>query len=98
VRRVLQVYERARNYAIEHPEELKAALVRAARLDDAVAERQLRERTDITNPAIGTDHREAWLKSGLILQEIGVIKPDIDVEATVDALIDPSYLRQVAAN
>jgi sulfonate transport system substrate-binding protein len=96
VARVLKVYERARQYALEHPEELQANLVAAAKVEPEVAARQLGERTDITNPVIGEAHRETFLATGRVLQEIGVIRPDVDVVATVDALIDRSFTRQAA--
>lgn len=96
VARVLKVYERARTYALEHPEELQAGLVEAAKVEPAVAAKQLRERTDISNPAIGAAHRETLLATGRVLQEIGVIRADVDVGATVDALIDGSFVHQAA--
>ncbi len=98
VRRVLRVYERGRKYALKHPDELRAALIAAAKIDEEVAAKQLDERTDITNPAIGDAHRETFLAAGEILQKIGVIRPDVDVAATVDALIDPVPLTELASN
>jgi len=96
VARVLKVYERARTDALEHPEELQAGLVTAAKVEPAVAAKQPGERTDITNPVIGEAHRETFLATGRVLQEIGVIPADVDVTATVDALIDHSFARQAA--
>jgi len=96
VRRVLAVYERGREYALAHPEELTAALVRAARIDEAVAEKQLQERTDLSTPALGEEHRETFLAAGEILQKIGVIRDNVEVEVVVDELIDPSHLSGVA--
>src|SRR5690606_19760679 len=45
-KQVLAVYERAREYALAHPQELADILAKAARIDVAVAKRQL-ERTDL---------------------------------------------------
>lgn len=92
IRRVLKVYEKARNYAIANPGELRQVLVDAVRLSDEVADRQLTERTDLSNPAIGAAHRETFLAAGDILQKIGVIKPEVSVPDTINALIDTSYL------
>jgi len=64
---------------------------------DEVADKQLNERTDITNPVIGEEHRLALTEAGLVLREIGILKPDVDVEAVVDSLIDSSYITKVAA-
>ncbi|HMA16619.1 MAG: aliphatic sulfonate ABC transporter substrate-binding protein [Bacteroidota bacterium] len=91
VARVLKVYERARLYAIEHPEELQADLVEAAKIEPEVAAKQLNERTDLSNPVIGDVHRETLLATGLLLQQIGVIREDVEVAATVDALIDRRF-------
>jgi len=97
VTRVLEVYERARLHAQKNPAELKAALVEAAKIPDAVAELQLSERTDISKPVIGPQHREAWLAAGTLLREIGVIKPEVDVAATVDGLIEAGFAQRVVA-
>jgi sulfonate transport system substrate-binding protein len=56
VRRVLAVYERARLYAIEHPDELAAEVVEAAGVSPEVAHIQLGERTDLSTSSIGTEH------------------------------------------
>lgn len=97
VARVLAVYERARLYSLEHPDELQAGLVAAAKVEPVVAAKQLGERTDITESAIGAAHRETLVATGHVLQKIGVIKPDLDIEDTVDALLDDSFTRQAAA-
>lgn len=96
VSRVLAVYERARQHALSHPEELKAVLIEAARIEPEVAARQLDQRTDITDPVIGRDHRETFLAAGEILQRIGIIRDDVDIAATVEALIDNAYLGRTA--
>jgi sulfonate transport system substrate-binding protein len=97
VKRVLAVYERARRYAAAHPDELKAVLIEAARLSDAVAEKQLAERTDISNPLLGDEHKRALVEAGRVLHDIGVLKPGTDVEKTVDTLIDRSFSGSLAA-
>jgi sulfonate transport system substrate-binding protein len=95
VERVLGVYEKARKYAIEHPDELKADLIKAAKLSDAVASKQLGERTNLGDPVIGPKQRESILAAGLVLQKAGVIKADETVESAVDGLIDPQYIERV---
>ena len=50
------------------------------------------QRTDLSNPVIGDAHRETFLAAGDILQKIGVIKPEVSVPETINALIDTSYL------
>ena len=96
IQRVLQIYERGRKYALENPGELRDVLVEAVNLSNEVAERQLTERTDLSNPVIGDEHREAWIAAGLILRDIGILKEDVNVEGVVNALIDPSFIQSVA--
>jgi sulfonate transport system substrate-binding protein len=95
VLRVLTVYEKARHYAIEHPDELRAALVKAAKLSDAVAAKEL-ERTDISNPVIGDTQREAIVAAGGVLKESGIVPEQTDVAAVARDLIDPQYITRVA--
>ena len=90
VERVLAAYEKARQYSIAHPDELKAALVKTAKLSDEIISRQI-ARTDITHSKIGDEQKKTIVEAGLALQKAGVIKPDVDVKAVADALIDPSF-------
>lgn len=96
VSRVLAVYERGRTYAIEHPDELRAELVEAASVSEEVAEIQLSERTDLSQPALGEAHRETFQATGEVLKKIGMIEEEVDVAEAVAGLIDPSYLENVA--
>jgi sulfonate transport system substrate-binding protein len=91
VRRVLAVYEKARLYALAHPDALRADLVEAASVSDAVARRQLSERTDLTQPLLGEEHRATLIASLAVLKKIGLAPADADPKAVVDALIDPSF-------
>jgi sulfonate transport system substrate-binding protein len=50
--RVLAVYETARKYAVAHPDELEASFIAATKLPKDVVEKQLRERTDLSNGKI----------------------------------------------
>ena len=86
----LAVYEEARKYSLGHYSELKQVFIAATKLPDAVVDKQLKERTELTHSKIGAPQRESILAAGLALQQAGVVKADVDVKATVDALIDPS--------
>jgi sulfonate transport system substrate-binding protein len=88
VRRVLATYEEARKYSIANYDELRKSLVAATRLPDAVVDKQLKERTELTHSRIGAPQRESILAAGLALQQAGVIDAKADVRATLDALID----------
>jgi len=88
VRRVLAAYEEARKYAVANYDELKRAMVAATKLPDAVVDKQLKERTELSHSRIGVPQRESILAAGLALQQAGVIDAKADVKATLDALID----------
>ncbi|MGN6144790.1 MAG: aliphatic sulfonate ABC transporter substrate-binding protein [Mesorhizobium sp.] len=92
VKRVLAVYEKARKYALDNPDELKASFVAAAKLPDAVADKQLKERTDLSNGVIGAAQRDSILQAGLALQKAGVIDAGIDVQKTLDDLVVDGYV------
>ena len=88
VRRVLATYEEARKYSLANYDDLKKTFVAVTRLPDAVVDKQLKERTELTHSRIGAPQRESILAAGLALQQAGVIEPKVDVKATLDALID----------
>lgn len=97
VERVLAVYEKARKWSIEHPEELAQIFVAASKVTPEVAAKQLGERTGLGDPVIGAAQRESILAAGTVLQQSGIIPADVDVAATVDSLIDDQYIRRVDA-
>src|ERR1700723_2655616 len=88
VRRVLATYEEARKYALANYDDLKKTFIAVTRLPDAVADKQLKERTDLTFSRIGAPQRESILAAGLALQQAGVIDAKVDVKSALDALID----------
>jgi sulfonate transport system substrate-binding protein len=96
VKRVLAVYETARKYALAHPDELEKSFIAATKLPKDVVEKQLRERTDLSNGRIGKAQRDTILAAGLALQKAGVIAKDADVKKALDGLIDASFV--VAGN
>jgi sulfonate transport system substrate-binding protein len=88
---VLAAYEQARIWAIANPDALRAMLAAATKLPEPVIARQL-ERTDLSHSAIGETQKATILAAGLALQASGVIKPEVDVPAVVDALVDGRFL------
>jgi sulfonate transport system substrate-binding protein len=88
VRRVLAVYEDARKYSLANYDELKKSFIAVTKLPDAVVDKQLKERTELTHSRIGAPQRESILAAGLALQQAGVIEPKVDVKAALDALIE----------
>ncbi len=90
VRRVLAVYEDARKYSLANYPELKKAFIGVTKLPEAVVDKQLKERTELTHSKIGAPQRESILAAGLALQQAGVVDAKVDVKAVVDGLIDDS--------
>jgi sulfonate transport system substrate-binding protein len=88
VRRVLATYEEARKYSLANYDDLKKTFIAVTKLPDAVADKQLKERTDLAFSRIGAPQRESILAAGLALQQAGVIDAKVDVKAALDALID----------
>jgi sulfonate transport system substrate-binding protein len=88
VQRTLAVYEEARKYCLANPAEEKRVFMAVTKLPDAVVEKQLKERTELTFNRIGPEQRESILAAGLALQQAGVIPPTVDVKAAVNDLID----------
>jgi sulfonate transport system substrate-binding protein len=90
VQRVLKVYEDARKYSLANYDVVKKTFIAATKLPDAVVDKQLKERTELTHSKIGAPQRDSILAAGIALQEAGVIKPEVNVKAVLDDLIDAS--------
>jgi sulfonate transport system substrate-binding protein len=88
VRRVLATYEAARKYSLANYDDLKKTFMGVTKLPDVVADKQLKERTDLSFSRIGAPQRESILAAGLALQQAGVIDAKVDIKAALDALID----------
>ncbi len=92
VRRVLAVYEDARKFSLANYPEVKRVFIAATKLPEAVVDKQLKERTELTHSRIGAPQKDSILAAGLALQQAGVIKADVDVKKTVDDLIDDRWV------
>ena len=88
VQRVLAVYEEARKYSLANPAEVKRVFVAVTKLPEKVVDKQLDERTELTHSKIGAAQRDSILAAGIALQQAGVIPANVDVKASLDALID----------
>ncbi|HZQ60897.1 MAG TPA: aliphatic sulfonate ABC transporter substrate-binding protein [Casimicrobiaceae bacterium] len=92
VKRVIAVYEDARKFSLANYAQEKRVFIAATKLPDAVVDKQLKERTELTHNRIGAPQRDSILAAGLALQQAGVIKADVDVKAALDALIDDRWV------
>jgi len=91
VARVLKAYEQARKWSLANPAEVTKALSAAAKIPENVAEKQLKERTELTHSAIGKPQYDSILAAGLALQQAGVVAANVDVKKVVDELIDTRF-------
>jgi sulfonate transport system substrate-binding protein len=97
VDRVLRQYERARAWILENPDEAAQILADEAKLDVEVAKKVLTERTVLTgSPAPGEEHAEVLRAIIPIFQAENQIKPEVDVEAELKALLAPQFAQQLA--
>ncbi len=96
VRRLLLTYEKARRWSVEHPADLKALMVAAMKLPDAVVALQL-ERNDLSSGAIGEKQAATIIEAGKALQQAGIIQADVDVTAETGKMIDPAFARAAGA-
>src|SRR5262249_25114435 len=92
VRRVLAVYEEARKYSLANYSEEKGVFTAAPKRREALGDKQLRERTDLTHNKVGRAQRESILEAGFALQKAGVTPASVDVKKSVDDLIDDRYV------
>lgn len=94
VDRVLAAYERARKHAKDAPSELRASLIREAKLSETVADRVL-SRTDLSATTIGDAQKQAILAAGDVLKKSAIVKPETNVEEVATALIDSSFAQKL---
>src|ERR1700685_3920939 len=91
-KRVLAVYDQARKYCLSHYDDEKRVFMDVTKLPAAVVDIQLKERTDLTNNRIGPAQRDTILPAGLALQKAGVIAANVDVNKTLDDLVDDRFV------
>jgi sulfonate transport system substrate-binding protein len=94
VEKVLAVYEKGRQWVLANPDELTRILAAAAKLPEPVAAKQL-GRTEFVAPQPGQTQRDTIIAAGKALQSAGLIKADVDVEATVATLLEPAFAAKV---
>jgi sulfonate transport system substrate-binding protein len=91
-RRVIDVYEDARKYCLAHYDDEKRVFEQITKLPDAVADIQLKERTELTFNKIGPEQRDSILQAGIALQKAGVIPANVDVKQALNDLVDDRYV------
>ncbi|UJW58973.1 aliphatic sulfonate ABC transporter substrate-binding protein [Bacillus sp. A116_S68] len=94
VEKVIEAYEKARQWVEDHPDETIDIIVQEAEIDPEVAALQL-ERNNFDNPIPGDAQRESITEAGIVLQESGNLDDGVDIDALVNELIDSSFAEAV---
>lgn len=95
VEKVIEVYEKARKWTVENPEEATEILAKSANIDIEVAKKQFNERNDFSNPVPGDAQIESITEAGKVLQAEAIIGEDVDLEKIVQELINPTFAEKV---
>jgi sulfonate transport system substrate-binding protein len=90
VEKVIQAYEKAREWIIANPEEAAEIIAKEAQIDLAVAKLQL-ERTGFDAPIPGAAQQEALEKAGELLQAAEIIPAGKEVTELTTSLINPAF-------
>ncbi|HRO28924.1 aliphatic sulfonate ABC transporter substrate-binding protein [Citricoccus sp.] len=89
---VLDVYEKARAWALENPEETAAILAEVAGLEEDVATTVIQERSNLdVDPVPGQAQLDVLERVGPILVETGDVASQENVDAALAELLEPSY-------
>lgn len=94
VEKVIEVYEKARKWVVENPEEAAEILAKEADMPLEVAKKSL-ERNDFSDPIPGEKQIEALNAAGEVLQAENVINENVDVEKIVNELIIGQFSKKV---
>ncbi|PAF17872.1 aliphatic sulfonate ABC transporter substrate-binding protein [Terribacillus saccharophilus] len=94
VKEVLKLYDKAREWIEENPEETAEIVAKEAGISQEVAAKQL-ERNDFSESVPGDTQREILNQSGAVLEKAKLWKGNKDVAETVDAYIEPKFAQEL---
>ena len=90
---VVDAYEHARAWAVEHPEETAAILAEVAGLDIAVATKVIEERSNLdVDPVPGQAQLDILSRIGPIFVESGDVSNQQLIDAALATLINPTFV------
>ncbi|MBS4198290.1 aliphatic sulfonate ABC transporter substrate-binding protein [Bacillus sp. FJAT-49732] len=92
VTKVIEAYEKARQWAIDHPEETAEILAKEAQIDIEVAKIQI-GRNDFSTSKPGDEQIAAITAAGDVLKNEGLVEGNADIEKIVRDLINSSYFK-----
>ncbi|NTW52799.1 MAG: aliphatic sulfonate ABC transporter substrate-binding protein [Chlorobiaceae bacterium] len=96
VSRVVKVYERARRWALSHPDDLEAIFADEAKVPLPIA-RGVLSKFDFSNPVIEKNDIRELKDASPVLKDEKLIGQDTDLDKVIAELIDTSFvLRQLA--
>ncbi|MCQ9473474.1 aliphatic sulfonate ABC transporter substrate-binding protein [Pseudomonas alliivorans] len=96
IKAVLTAYEKAREWALGHPDELARLLAQESGLPLEVARLQL-SRTDLSAPQLSAKDVESSKAAAPILVSEELVRKGVNVEQVVDQLITPDFSASVIA-
>jgi sulfonate transport system substrate-binding protein len=95
VERVIRVYERARAWARQNPDQLAQLQADEAKISLAVAKQQL-ARTDFSRAVPSDIHVKALLEAAPILKEEALVRPQVALEQVIAELVHGPLALKVA--
>lgn len=94
VKKVIEVYEKARQWIIDNPEEATKILAEEAQISLEVAQKQM-ERTDFSNPIPGAAQTDSLSAAGEVLQKSDIVQKSTEIDTLVESLINPKFAEEV---
>ena len=98
VERVLALYERGRQWALQHPDELAQILSEAAKLDLEIARKVLRERVAFPDPVPGEALHSTLSEIVPLIRKENLVPSSADLDGALETLLEPSLAERVLAN
>lgn len=96
VRKVIELYERAKKWTLDNPDEAAAILADEAKLPLDVAKKELFERIDLRISGVPGDTHAAVLRKVIpIINAEQLADPGADLDRAVKELIEPTYAKAV---
>ncbi|MGV8885260.1 MAG: aliphatic sulfonate ABC transporter substrate-binding protein [Microbacteriaceae bacterium] len=96
---VVNAYEKAREYAIAHPDEVAAILAEVAAIDPAIAATQLTDRTKLDiDPTPGQAQRDVLTIIGPVFVAAGDVRSQAAIDAALDTLFNTVFIDKADAS
>jgi len=87
--RVLALYERGRQWAIAHPDDLVRILSEEAKVSPEVARKVLTERTAFPDPRPGARQQQVLTRLVPLIRAESLVPPDVDLAKAIEDLVAP---------